>query len=62
MAYGCMLYELTGISVKKLVIIMSCENGEFIVYEEYNKAKYIKLLGEYINKFIQYKLELYGTE
>ena len=23
MAYGCMLYELTGISVKKLVIIMS---------------------------------------
>ena len=53
MAYGCMLYELTGISVKKLVIIMSCENGECIVYEEYNKAKYIKLLGEYINKFIK---------
>ena len=25
--YACMLYELTGISVKKLVIIMSCENG-----------------------------------
>ena len=62
MAYGCMLYELTGISVKKLVNIMSCENGECIVYEEYNKAKYIKLLGEYINKFIQDKLELYGTE
>ena len=62
MAYGCMLYELTGISVKKLVIIMSCENGECIVYEEYNKAKYIKLLGEYINKFVQDKLELYGTE
>jgi len=57
-----MLYELTGISVKKLVIIMSCENGECIVYEEYNKAKYIKLLGEYINKFIQDKLELYGTK
>ena len=62
MAYGCMLYELTGISVKKLVIIMSCENGECIVYEEYNKAKYIKLLGEYINKFVQDKLEIYGTE
>ena len=27
MAYGCMLYELTGISVKKLTIIMACENG-----------------------------------
>ena len=62
MAYGCMLYELTGISVKKLVIIMSCENGECIVYEEYNKAKYIKLLGEYIRKFVQDKLELYGTQ
>ena len=62
MAYGCMLYEVTGISVKKLVIIMACENGECVVYEEYNKAKYIKLLGEYINKFVQDKLELYGTE
>ena len=61
MAYGCMLYALTGIAVKKLVIIMACENGECIVYEEYNKAKYIKLLGEYINKFIQDKLEIYVT-
>ena len=61
-AYGCMLYELTEIRVKKFVIIMACENGECVVYEEYNKAKYIKLLGEYINKFIQDKLELYGTE
>ena len=61
MAYGCMLYELTGISVKKLVIIMACENGECVVYEEYDKAKYIKLLGEYIRKFVGDKLELYGT-
>ena len=61
MAYGCMLYELTGISVKKLVIIMSCENGECVVYEEYDKAKYIKLLGEYVSKFVQDKLEIYGT-
>ena len=62
MAYGCMLYELTGLSVKKLVIIMACENGECIVYEEYNKAKYIKLLSEYIRKFVRDKLELYGTK
>ena len=62
MAYGCMLYELTGISVKKLVIIMACENGECIVYEESDKAKYIKLLGKYIRKFVGDKLELYGTE
>ena len=61
MAYGCMLYELTGISVKKLVIIMSCENGECVIYEEYDKAKYIKLLSKYIRKFVNDKLELYGT-
>jgi genome maintenance exonuclease 1 len=52
MAYGCMLYELTGISIKKLVIIMACENGECVVYEEYNKEKYIKLLTQYIREFV----------
>ena len=62
MAYGCMLYEMTGISIKKLVIIMACENGECVIYEERDKAKYIKLLGEYINKFVKDKLELYGTK
>jgi RecB family exonuclease len=60
MAYGCMLYELTGISVKKLVIIMACENGECIVYEERDKTKYIKLLTEYIRKFVRDKLQEYG--
>ena len=62
MAYGCMLYEMKGISISKLVIIMACENGECVVYEETDKAKYIKLLGEYIRKFVGDKLELYGTE
>jgi len=60
MAYGCMLYELTGIPVKKLVIIMACENGECVVYEERNKSKYIKLLTQYIRKFVGDKLEQYG--
>ena len=55
-AYACMLYELTGISVKKFVIIMSCENSEVEVYEEYNKEKYIKLLTQYIRKFVEDKL------
>jgi hypothetical protein len=50
-AYACMLYELTGIIVKKFVIIMSCENGECEVYEEYDKAKYINMLGEYLRRF-----------
>ena len=61
-AYGCMLYEMTGIPVKKFVIIMACENGECVVYEERDKSKYIKLLTEYIRKFVTDKLELYGTE
>ena len=59
MAYGCMLYELTGISVKKLVIIMACENGECVVYEEYDKSKYIKLLTEYIREFVTHRLKEY---
>ncbi len=61
MAYGCMLYEMKGIPIKKLVIIMACENGECVVYEETDKAKYIKLLGKYIRKFVGDKLELYGN-
>ncbi len=55
-AYACMLYEMTGISVKKLVILMACENGECIVYEEYDKQKYIKLLVQYIREFVNSKL------
>ena len=62
MAYGCMLYELTGISVKKLVIIMACENGECVVYEERDKSKFIKLLTEYIGEFVRDRLEFYGTK
>lgn len=54
-AYACMLYELTGITVKKFVIIMTCENGEVEVYEEYDKKKYIKLLTQYIRKFVDDK-------
>ena len=61
MAYGCMLYEMKGIPIKKLVIIMACENGECVVYEENDKEKYIKLLSKYIQKFVNDKLELYGT-
>jgi len=61
-AYAAMYYELTEIPVKKFVIIMSCENGECVVYEEYDKAKYLKLLVQYIRKFVGDKLEQYGTK
>jgi genome maintenance exonuclease 1 len=40
---------------------MSCENGECVVYEEYDKEKYIKLLIQYIREFVQYKLGTYET-
>jgi len=56
-AYACMLHELTGLSVKKFVIIMTCENGDVEIYEERNKAKYIRLLTQYIKKFVNDKLE-----
>ena len=55
-----MLYEMTGIMVKKFVIIMSCEDGEVVVYEEYDKRKYINLLSEYIREFVEFKLQEYG--
>lgn len=59
-AYACMFYELTNIPVKKLVILMACEDGDCVVYEEYNKAKYIKLLSSYVKDFLEYKLKEYG--
>ena len=55
-AYACMFYEITDIPVKKLVILMTCENGEVTVYEEYDKMKYMKLLVKYIEKFVEDKL------
>lgn len=59
-AYACMFYELTNIPVKKLVILMACEDGDCVVYEQYDKAKYIKLLSSYIKDFINSKLKEYG--
>jgi genome maintenance exonuclease 1 len=58
-AYACMLHELTGLVPKKLVILMACENGELVVYEEKDIAKYIKLLVKYIKKFVSSKTKEY---
>jgi genome maintenance exonuclease 1 len=54
-------YEMTGIRIKKLVIIMTCENGECVVYEERDLDKYMKLVAKYIKKFVNDKLELLNT-
>ena len=59
-AYACMLYELTGVTVKKFVIIMACEDGDCEVYIERDKSKYIKELIQYIQEFIKHKLKEYA--
>ena len=57
MFYGMALYEMTGIQIKKLVIIMTCEDGECVIYEERDLEKYMKLVIQYIKKFVNDKLE-----
>ncbi len=57
MFYGMALYEMTGIQIKKLVIIMTCENGDCVVYEERDLKKYMKLVVKYIKKFVNDKLQ-----
>lgn len=59
-AYACMLYELTGIKAKKLIIIMACEDGDLKVYEERDVFKWVKKLDQYIRKFVNDKLQSYG--
>jgi CRISPR/Cas system-associated exonuclease Cas4 (RecB family) len=61
MFYGMAYYEMTGIPIKKLVIIMTCEDGECVVYEERDLKKYMKLVVKYIKKFVNDKLELMST-
>lgn len=56
MFYGMAFYEMTGTQIKKLVIIMTCENGECVVYEERDLKKYMKLVVKYIKKFVDDKL------
>ena len=58
MFYGMAYYEMTGQKVKKLVIIMTCENGECVVYEERDLEKYMDLVVKYIKKYVTEKLEL----
>ena len=58
MFYGMAYYEMTGTPIKKLVIIMSCETGECVLYEERDLKKYMKLVVEYIKKFVNDRLEL----
>jgi len=50
-AYACCLQELYGISVKQLVTIVACENGETQVYTTPPKKEYLIKLIQYIDEY-----------
>jgi len=50
-AYAIMFQEQTGIPVKNIVILMSCEDGSTTVFEE-NPLNYTKQLKEIIESFM----------
>ena len=56
MFYASAYYELTGISVKKLITLMVTPEGEVKVFDKRNKEDYIKLLVRYIKKFVSHNL------
>ena len=50
-AYACMLQELYGLSVKKLVTIISCEDGDTQLSVKSPKKEYFLRLQEYIQEY-----------
>ena len=54
MFYASAYYELTGISVKKLITIMVTPSGEVKVFDKRNKGEYIILLVRYIKEFVHH--------
>lgn len=53
MAYGMMLHEITDLCIKKLVIIMPCDDGELAVYVERDLSKYMKLVIKYLKHYVK---------
>jgi len=56
MFYGSAYYELTGISIVKLITIMVTPGGDVKVFDKRNKNDYIKLLVRYIKKFVLHNI------
>ena len=54
MFYASAYYELTGISVKKLITLMVTPSGDVKVFDKRNKDDYIKLLVRYIKEFVHH--------
>lgn len=51
-AYAVMFYERTGIKVKKIVTLISTEEGSIQIFERYNLDDYLQLLKSYIQEFV----------
>mgnify|MGYP001416818030 CR=1 FL=1 len=51
-AYAAMFLELTGIEVKKIVTLITIEDGSVQVFEKYNLDDYLQLLKSYIKEFV----------
>lgn len=58
MFYGMAYYEMTRTRIKKLVIIMACEDGQCVVYEETDLNKYMSLVVKYIKTYVNDQLKL----
>ena len=56
MFYAAAYYELTEIPPVKLITIMVTPNGDVKIFDKRNKADYIKLLVQYIKKFVTFNL------
>ena len=50
-AYACCLQELYGLTVKQLVTIVACENGETQVKVVPPKKEYLLRLIQYIDEY-----------
>tara|TARA_B100000927_G_C16473142_1_gene472326 strand:- start:226 stop:897 length:672 start_codon:yes stop_codon:yes gene_type:complete len=56
-AYAVMYYERCGVKVDKIVTLIATEEGGMQVIEKYDLDYYYQLLLEYINDFMQSKLQ-----
>ncbi len=49
--YALMFYEMFGVPIKNVVIIVLCDDGEIQVFEEEIKTEYVKTIIEYTDNF-----------
>ena len=52
-AYAAMFLERTGLEVKKIVTLVSVEDGSIQIFQKYNIDDYLQLLKCYIEEFVR---------